>query len=438
MLSPSRRSAALALHAVFGDSRRVPEGWDRDLSPEDAALARAMLGLTLRRWGRLQAWFEARLKDPRRGAPLGSRIAAALGFTQLAWLSGVSAHAAVHESVELAGDRELGFPPHRGLVNAILRAASRDRSALAAGLETLPPHLDHSPFVLRAAESALRPRGQSALAPVLLERLQHEPVPAFVDLGGAPIPDGLVPVEGQPGALRLVPGAPFPRAWLMEGHGMVQDLSSQALMGFACATEPLDILDVCAAPGGKTTALARRFPTARVTALERDPRRAERLKANLQARGTTATVHVADAAPWLLATDQTFDLILLDAPCSGSGTLQKHPELTWIGDSLQVHRLQGAQARLLEAALSRLRPGGLLIYAVCSWFPEEGLNHLAPLQEHHPDVVPAAVWDASFGLDGAASSRFLPDPLTWEGEGFQGFAVRRLDPQRSCSALESA
>ncbi len=138
---------------------------------------------------------------------------------------------------------------------------------------------------------------------------------------------------------------------------------------------------------------------------------------------------MADAAAWLEATPEAFDLLLLDAPCSGSGTLQKHPELPWLGEALDVDRLAALQRRMLEAAADRLAPGGLLIYAVCSWLPEEGAAHRAALLAARPDLRPAPVWPAALGAaadaEGGRTSFFRPDPLAWEGEGFQAFALTR-------------
>ena len=120
-----------------------------------------------------------------------------------------------------------------------------------------------------------------------------------------------------------------------------------------------------------------------------------------------------------------FDLILLDAPCSGSGTLQKHPELTWIGDGLDLERLASIQRGLLEAAAARLAPGGLLVYAVCSWLPEEGEAHRRWLLEARPELAPAAVWPEGFGTEPGPTAFFRPHPLAWRGEGFQAFAFSR-------------
>ena len=423
MATPSRRAVARALHAVFGRGERVPERWDQNLRGADAALAQALLGLCLRHWGAMQAWARPKLKDPKRGLPAGSQVALAIGLAQLAWLDGVAPRAAVHEAVDLAADAELGFPVHKGLVNALLRRASEALPDLREALEAAAG-ADRTAFVAWVLESALEPRSQEARLAELWTRVHREPRLAFRLLRGE-APEGLVPDPAVEGCWRLEPGAAFPLAWLQEGGGMVQDASSQALMTFRWEGPPARILDACAAPGGKTTALGLRFPGAALTALERSPTRASRLRENLAARRVEADVVEADAAAWLEAAEAAFDLILLDAPCSGSGTLQKHPELAWIGGDLDFRDLAKRQRALLDAALPRLAPGGLLIYAVCSWLPEEGLAHRDRLLGMHPDLRPAAVWEARFGLDDSPSSLFLPDPLIWEGEGFQAFALTR-------------
>nr|WP_320132406.1 transcription antitermination factor NusB [uncultured Holophaga sp.] len=414
MVTPSRSSAAQVLHRVFGEGQRVPDAWDARLSHEDAALAQALLGLCLRRWGRLMAWLTPHLKDPKRGLPLGSQVALAQGLAQLAWLPGVGAHAAVNESVELAADRELGFPPHRGLVNAILRRASGDREGLRAALDDLPASLDRTPWAERILRAAHPGREEQE---ALWTRLQVPPSPWFRTLDDTPLPEGMERDLRATEALHLAPGSPFPRAWLLEGHGMVQDLSSQALMDFQWDSPVTRILDTCAAPGGKTTALSRRFPEAALFALEQEPRRGQRLRENLEKRKVRAQVMVEEAGAWMAKGGRPFDLILLDAPCSGTGTLQKHPELTWLGQTVDLGRLQATQARLLDHAAARLVPGGLLLYAVCSWLPEEGADQAAAFLKRHPGMSPAEVW--------GGHSAFHPDPLTWPGEGFQGFAFTK-------------
>ena len=159
MATPSRAAVARTLHLVFGEGSRVPEAWDAGLAIADAGLANALLGLCLRRWGCLQAYVRPQLRDPGRGLPLGTQVVLAMGLAQLAWLPGISDHAAVNEVVDLATDRQMGFPPHKGLVNALLRRAAKDRPALKAALEGLDPALDRSPFTRRVLQAALAPWG---------------------------------------------------------------------------------------------------------------------------------------------------------------------------------------------------------------------------------------------------------------------------------------
>ena len=421
MATPSRVAVARTLHLVFGEGSRVPESWDAGLSPEDAGFANALLGQCLRRWGSLLAFCRPQLKDPDRGLPLGTQVTLAIGLAQLAWLPGVSDHAAVNEAVELAMIREVGFPPHKGLVNAVLRRACKDRPALRATLEALDPALDRSPFSDRVLRAALAPRNQTDIN-ALWKRLQAPPRPHFFALDDSPLAVGLEPAEAPAGALQLAADADFPREWLSRGAGMVQDLSSQALLAFHWERPVTRILDACSAPGGKATVLSRRFPSASLTAVERNPARAERLRANLQVRRVKAELLVEDAAPWLRRGGADFDLIMLDAPCSGSGTLQKHAELNWLGDGLDLERLLRTQRELLAAALTRMAPGGLLIYAVCSWLPEEGQAHQQWALATHPRLRPAPIWPAAMGTRNSPTSFFRPDPLAWAGEGFQAFA----------------
>ena len=423
MPTESRLRVAQALHSVFGQGSKIPDSWDADLPSEDAVFGQALLGLCLRRWGRIQAFIRPRLTDSSRGLPLGSQVALAIGFAQLAWLPGVSDHAAVHEAVELAGDRALGFPPHKGLVNALLRAGARDRGQTRQELEALPASLDRTPFAERVLQAALAPHHLEACLEELWTQLQQPARPAFRIVKEGLLPAGLEPDSELPGAFRLAQRADFPRQWLAQGFGMVQDRSSQALMAFRWDKPVLRIADLCAAPGGKTTSLALRWPAAELYAVEQNPRRARRLEENLRLRGIKAHLVVEEVATWLKRTEQTFDLIVLDAPCSGSGTLRKHPELVWLGDGLDLEHLKKSQESLLNAALSSLAPGGLLIYSVCSWLPEECLELFDALRRQNRNIEPCPVWISHDGQ--SLAGNFSLNPLSWDGEGFQAFALSK-------------
>lgn len=427
-ITPSRRAVALALHGVFGRAERVPDIWNDGLSAEDARFAQALLALCLRAWGRLQAHAKPQFQQQDRGIPLGTQVALAMGFAQLAWMGGVESFAAVDQSVELVADQELGFRPHRGLVNAILRRASKNREALTAALAQLPAALDRTWFTERLLEEALTPFGATEAKEALWTRLLIPHDPAFRAVAPGTEPEDLEPDGEVAGCLRLREGGTFPRSWLVGGGGMVQDRSSQALLNFQWDRPVRQILDACAAPGGKTTNLMLRFPEAQLVAVEFHRRRARRLQEALALRGLgprVAEVVVQDAAAWMQQSTHSFDLILVDAPCSGTGTYRKHPELGWIGPKLDLTALVGLQRELLAAALPRLAPGGLLIYAVCSWLPEECARHRSWVLDTHPDYFSAEVWPGGVGVEPGPTSFFRPNPLLWDGEGFQGFALTR-------------
>jgi len=420
MPTPARLSVARALSDVFIEGRKPRWGWDKGLSPQDARLARAILGLCLRRWGRLGIWCAQKLKNPERGLPPQTKIHLNMGLAQLAWLPGVAPHAAVSEAVELVSRRDIGFAAHKGLVNSILRAASNDRKRLAAELESLSPSLDRTLIAESLLKAALRENHTLENLETLWGRLQQPPEPSFVALWGQP-PCGLIRDNRWPHPYRLMPKCPYPLDWLRLGIGMVQDISSQALMLFDWdkpSSSPLRIADICAATGGKTTSLYYRWPNSQIFAIDQDSSRAKTLRENMNARNVSARIEVVDAVAWLANQGTPFDIILVDAPCSGSGTIRKHPEIVWTLQEADISRLAETQAKLLDAALPKLAPGGLLIYSVCSWFPEEGVAHLQRLLQCCPNIGPAAIWPGSSHL-------FCPDPLAWEGEGFQGFAITK-------------
>jgi len=426
MPTPARLSVARALSDVFIEGRKPRWGWDKGLSTQDARLAHAMLGLCLRKWGRLNAWCLQKLKYPDRGLPPQTKIHLNMGLAQLAWLPGVATHAAVSEAVELVSRQDFGFAAHKGLVNSILRAASKDRKSLAAELESLSPSLDRTPIAECLLKAALGESYTAENIETLWRRLQQPPEPSFVVLNGLP-PGGLIRNERWPHPYKMTPDCPYPLDWLRSGAGMVQDVSSQALMlfdwslGDRQSSGPLRIADLCAAPGGKTTSLYYRWPNSQIFAIDQDPSRAKTLRENLQARNVPAQIEVADSVTWLADRGTPFDIILIDAPCSSSGTIRKHPEIVWTLQESDISRLTEAQAKLLDAALPKLALGGLLIYSVCSWFPEEGIAHLPRLLQYHPNIALAAIWPGGAG----PSHIFSPDPLAWEGEGFQAFALTK-------------
>jgi 16S rRNA (cytosine967-C5)-methyltransferase len=183
-------------------------------------------------------------------------------------------------------------------------------------------------------------------------------------------------------------------------------------------------LDLCAAPGGKTLQLA--AAGAAVTALDRSPVRLKRVEENLARVGLTAEVIAADAMDW--KDERSFDAVLLDAPCSATGTFRRHPETLWLARPGDLAPLVLAQKRLLEAAAARTAVGGRLVYCVCSLEPEEGEAQIAAFLGAHPEfeIEPAAPGEGgapAASLTAQGTLRILPTQL--EG-GLDGFFAARL------------
>jgi 16S rRNA (cytosine967-C5)-methyltransferase len=212
-----------------------------------------------------------------------------------------------------------------------------------------------------------------------------------------------------------------------EGAWWVQDAAA-ALPARALAARPGErVLDLCAAPGGKTLQLA--ATGAEVTALDVSDARLGRLRDNLARTGLAARIVTADALQW--APPAPFDAILLDAPCSATGTLRRHPDLPFVRTAEDLKPLATIQSALLERATGWLRPGGRLVFCTCSLLPEEGETVLAAALARHPDLVPdPAALEAVPGLEsewdaGPGALRITPE--TWEERaGLDGFYIAAL------------
>jgi 16S rRNA (cytosine967-C5)-methyltransferase len=411
MPSPARRTALALLTAVLEARRPLEEALDAmpRTEPRDRAAGHRIAAAVLRRLGSLDAVLEPFLrKAPAPPAHLALRIGAAELL-----LLGTPAHAAVASAVDLAPK------PFAGLVNAVLRKVA---SAGPAALEELDgPRLDTPAWLWSAWHGAYGPARARAIA------LAHQ-VPAPLDLSLAP---GAAPPEGAlalpTGTFRLPAGTRVPDLpGFAEGAFWVQDAAA-ALPARLLAPRPGErIADLCAAPGGKTAQLA--AAGARVTAVERDPKRAARLRENLARLKLAATVVEADAAQW--SPGERFDAVLLDAPCTATGTIRRHPDVPHLKRPRDLASAAEAQARLLAAAAKLLAPGGRLVFATCSLQPEEGEAHLARVAALglRPDpFAPEELPGLPEAIAPGGWLRTTPDLLAAEG-GLDGFFAARLVP----------
>jgi 16S rRNA (cytosine967-C5)-methyltransferase len=358
MTQDPTREAAFALLTAVLDKRRTLEDALNALpamEPRDRAAGHRLAASVLRRAGTLDAVLEPFL---RKAPPDPVRTVLRIGAASLLLLE-VPPHAAVGTAVALA--RTVGLTPFAGLVNAVLRKVASAGVEALEGLDS--PRLDTPAWLWSSW-------GNNARA--IAEAHQHEAPLDLTLAPGAPVPEGGVPLPT--GSVRFPAGTAVPEIpGFAEGSFWVQDAAA-ALPAMLLAARPGErVLDLCAAPGGKTAQLA--AAGAVVTAVERDPARLARLKENLARWHLTAEVIQADALTW--TPPDLFDAVLLDAPCSATGTIRRHPDVPHLKRPRDVKLVAEGQDALLAAAIRMVKPGGRLIYAVCSLQPEEGAARLA-------------------------------------------------------------
>ena len=415
---PERGAALALLSEVFDAGRMLSEAAEggalRGLDAAGRARARRLATVTLRHVERADTILAPHL---RKAPPARVRAILRLATVEMLEL-GAPAHGAVNAAVTLArADRRQAHLS--GLVNAVLRkVAAVPRADWAA----LPPQ--RLPGALRARLAAAW--GECAVASIEAAHMAGARLDLTLRAPGGDLAAQLGAETLPTGSLRLRPdGAVSALPGYAEGAWWVQDAAA-ALPARVLAPRPGErVLDLCAAPGGKTLQIA--AAGADVTALDISERRMERLRENLVRTGLAARCVVADALQW--GDVGGFDAVLLDAPCTATGTIRRHPELPFLRGPEAAPELAGLQARMLDHALSLLRPGGRLVYCSCSLLPEEGEDQLARALELHPGLradpgalaVPgvAPEWHAGGGL------RLRPD--FWPGRGgIDGFFIAAM------------
>ena len=379
------------------------------LPPLDRALATDLACGAIRQRALLDGWITALGRLPAERQPPKLRWLLHVGLYQLLFLGRVPAAAAVNTTVRLA--REGGLERLAPVVNALLRNLARRREALpqdappwqglplpadaAAGLalrQSLPDWLARQLLAWRGPEGA-ESFALAANAPPPLD-LRVNPLRAHpaaviarlaeVGLRAEPLPDlpeGVTLLD-RPGDLRALPG-------FVEGHWSVQDRQAQRVVPLLDPQPGECVLDACAAPGGKTTHCAERMgDRGEVWAVDRSAARLQRLSANAERLGLQAPRPLAADATTLLAHQpdwrQRFDRILLDAPCSGLGTLARHADARWRQSPESVSQLVDLQAALLDHLAPLLAPGGRLVYATCTVHPNENQGQVVRALQCQP------------------------------------------------------
>lgn len=413
----ARRAATDLLVAVMERGRALEDALAETpsfnaLTGRDRAFARALVTAGLRRLGGVDTVLSEFLDRPLPESAAHARALLHLGAAQLLVL-GTPAHAAVGETVETANHmREArGFAK---LMNAVLRKVANNGEAI---LNDLPPGSDLPQWLFTRWRASY---GEAA-AQIADALLIEPPLDISVKDNAAEWAERLFGTVTPTGSIRLTEHAPIDSLpGFNDGAWWVQDAAAALPAKLLGDVRGKRVLDLCAAPGGKTLQLA--AAGAHVTAVDKSEARLKRLRENLARTKLEAQIVCADALEFKA---EPFDAILLDAPCTSTGTLRRHPDVAWLRRPTDVKALSGLQTQLVAAAAKLLKPGAPLVYAVCSLEPEEG-----------PGVVAAALRN---GWQRAPLTNEIPaEFITAEGDmrthpghwseigGLDGFSAARL------------
>jgi len=391
------------------------------LAERDRALMRRLVATVLRRLGTLRHLVGGFLdKGFPSDAPRAETILL-LGAAQILWLE-VPDHAAVDLSVRLAqADRRAAR--YAGLVNAVLRKVTQSAATKHVDGSTR----DTPEWLLKRWKKAYGPETARAIAtanghePALDLTVKQDAESWAERLRGRVLPTGTVRTLAH-GAISLLPG-------FSEGAWWVQDAAAALPVRLLGDIHGKSIAELCAAPGGKTAQLA--LAGAKVSAVDRSPARLNRMRENLARLSLTVETVAADALDWQ---GGPFDGVLLDAPCSATGTIRRHPDIPWLKNEADLPVLTSLQQRLIDRAVELTKPGGTFVYCVCSLEPEEGQNQIETLLARDSRVTRSPISAQEvFGhaefitTDGDLRTlpQQLPDPdPRWAG--LDGFYAARL------------
>lgn len=409
----ARRAAVALLDAVLGEGRMLSEAESRldRLPPETRATARRLAQDTLRALERADRVLARHMRKP---PPLTARNALRLATVEIC--TGGAAHGAVNGAVEIVAGAGRRTAPAKGMVNAVLRKLAETGPAEWQKLRV--PHLPkwlRKPLVQAWGAEAVAAMEAAHFAGAPLDLTARDDPAALAEAtGGTLLPTGSVRLHG-PAQVSALPG-------FAEGRFWVQDAAA-ALPAKLLAPAPGEtVLDLCAAPGGKTLQLA--AMGAEVTAVDASGPRLGRVAENLARTGLSATLVEGDA----LAQQGQWPAILLDAPCSATGTIRRHPELPHTRDGTGIDALIDLQARLLDHAIGLLAPGGRLVYCTCSLIPDEGEVQVEEALARHSGLSvapPQAPWVESGWRTAEGGVRLRPDFWPERG-GMDGFYLAVL------------
>ncbi|MGE0232491.1 MAG: RsmB/NOP family class I SAM-dependent RNA methyltransferase [Flavobacteriaceae bacterium] len=416
-----RRIAAKITARVLTEGKSLDEQLDRQhgdavlrhLPPRDRAFVKAVTATTFRRLGSLRFIMRRALEKgmPKRSGlfePILLNAAAQLLFLDTA------DHAAVDQAVVLIGE-DRHAKRYQSLANAVLRRIARERDDLLAAL---PATIDLPKWLMTRWKENWGEDNLAAMAALLrkeppLDLTARDSKAAAAQTGGLLLPGGTVRLFDH-GAIDRIPG-------FAEGAWWVQDAAAAMparLLRFDAGDR---VADLCAAPGGKTAQLCARG--AKVTAFDRSPGRLARLEGNLERLRFVAETKAVDIMK--LEASPTFDAILLDAPCSATGTIRRHPDIAFSRKPADIAVMAAIQSQMLDLAWRLLRPGGSLVFSTCSLEPEEGEDQVSAFLERnrdaeHDPVSPAEAVPFASAIDQRGDLRIMPHHLSAPAPAEQG------------------
>ncbi|WP_339715569.1 transcription antitermination factor NusB [uncultured Sneathiella sp.] len=415
--SNSRNAAVRLLGRVLQKHQPLEEVLDpvlRGLSPRDRALARAIASTSIRHLGIIDHLIGKMLDRPLPEKAQDIRHILRIGIAQILFME-IPSHAAVHDTVSLVPERS----KHKGLVNALLRRTDRQGQKLLGQIDvsrTNTPDWLWSTWKEHYGEDITRQIASAHLTEAELDlSVKSDPEKWAAELNATILPTGTL---RRPTISSLKDLADFDA-----GEWWVQDAAAALPARLLGDVSGKLVIDLCAAPGGKTAQLA--AAGANVIALDRSKNRLNRLQENMERLKLAVTTIVGDATTFV--PEKTPDAILLDAPCSSTGTLRRHPDVAYLKSQADVDKLTELQSRLLDAAARMLEPHGQLVYSVCSLQPEEGEARIADLLKRDPSLERETIRPIEVGgltelINPQGDIRTLPFHLG----GMDGFYAARL------------
>ncbi len=389
-----RSMAAQAVEQVVEQGQSLSQvlpALQQQISDKDKSLLQELCFGVLRTLPQLNWLINKLMSRPMTGKQRTVHYLIMVGFYQLLHTR-IPPHAALAETVE--GAVVIKRPQLKGLINGVLRQFQRQQEELLEEFTRSDERFLHPAWLLKRLQKAYPTQWEAiidannARPPMWLRvNRHHHSRDEWLALLAEAGMEGFAHAD-YPDAVRLASPAPvhalpgFDQGWVT-----VQDASAQGCMTFLEPQNGEQILDLCAAPGGKTTHILEVAPEAQVLAVDVDEQRLSRVYDNLKRLGMKAEVKQGDGRfPTQWCGEQRFDRILLDAPCSATGVIRRHPDIKWLRRDRDIAELATLQAEILDAVWPHLKQGGTLVYATCSILPEENSQQIAAFLARTPDA----------------------------------------------------